>query len=145
MVSGMLTAIRDFVQDSFRVADSESLEALKVGELSVWIEQGPRAIIAAVLRGTAPRTLPHDAADGARAHPPGVCRRVRAVQGRRRRVRGARPTLDACLHTEYRANDAAESPDAVGRGRDRRSSAARVVGGFRAARAHAAGMPISTR
>ena len=54
MVSGMLTAIRDFVQDSFKVATTDSLEALKVGELSVWIEPGPHAIVAAVIRGTAP-------------------------------------------------------------------------------------------
>ena len=37
MVSGMLTAIRDFVKDSFSVADADSLEGLKVGDLSVWI------------------------------------------------------------------------------------------------------------
>ena len=55
MVSGMLTAIRDFVQDSFRVSDSDSLESLEVGELSVWIEPGPHAIVAAVIRGSAPR------------------------------------------------------------------------------------------
>src|SRR5262245_35925364 len=29
MISGMLTAIRDFVRDSFRVADTEALESLK--------------------------------------------------------------------------------------------------------------------
>ncbi len=57
MVSGMLTAIRDFVRDSFRVDKGDGLEALKVGELSVWIEQGPRAVLAAVLRGEAPRSF----------------------------------------------------------------------------------------
>ena len=55
MVSGMLTAIRDFVGDSFKVSEDEGLEALKVGELSVWIEQGPQAVLAAVMRGSAPR------------------------------------------------------------------------------------------
>ena len=54
MISGMLSAIRDFVRDSFRVAETEALESLKVGDLSVWIEAGPRAVLAAVIRGTAP-------------------------------------------------------------------------------------------
>ena len=55
MVSAMLTAIRDFVQDSFRVSEQDSLDALQMGELSVWIEQGPHAILAAVMRGNAPQ------------------------------------------------------------------------------------------
>ena len=45
MVSGMLTAIQDFVGDSFTTQKGEELETLQVGELSVWIEQGPQAIL----------------------------------------------------------------------------------------------------
>ncbi|MCA1557874.1 MAG: OmpA family protein, partial [Acidobacteria bacterium] len=57
MVSGMLTAIQDFVHDSFNSPQEEQLETLEVGELTVWIEQGPLAILAAVIRGTAPQEL----------------------------------------------------------------------------------------
>jgi len=57
MVSGMLTAIRDFARDSFHVGDDEGLQTMEVGDLQVWVEQGPRAILAAVLRGTAPVEL----------------------------------------------------------------------------------------
>jgi outer membrane protein OmpA-like peptidoglycan-associated protein len=57
MVSGMLTAIQDFVHDSFNSPEEEQLETMEVGELTVWIEQGPLAIIAAVIRGTAPQEL----------------------------------------------------------------------------------------
>ena len=57
MVSGMLTAIRDFVQDSFKVSDDEGLQTVKVGDLSVWVEQGPDALLAVVVRGTAPAAL----------------------------------------------------------------------------------------
>ena len=57
MVSGMLTAIRDFAHDSFRVSENEALETLQVGDVTVWVEQGPYAILAAVIRGTAPREL----------------------------------------------------------------------------------------
>ena len=57
MVSGMLTAIRDFVHDSFGGKEGDSLDTFQVGERSVWIEQGPHATLAAVIRGTAPREL----------------------------------------------------------------------------------------
>ena len=56
MVSGMLTAIQDFVHDSFGAAEN-ALEMLRVGEFSVWVQHGPRAILAGVVRGTAPPGL----------------------------------------------------------------------------------------
>ncbi len=51
MISGMLTAIRDFVSDSFQVDKGESLETIQVGDLMVMIEQGPHASLACVLKG----------------------------------------------------------------------------------------------
>lgn len=56
MVSGMLSAIQDFVRDSFHSGQSEALDSLQVGDLQVWIEQGPHATLAAVIRGEAPQT-----------------------------------------------------------------------------------------
>ncbi|HYG81208.1 MAG TPA: OmpA family protein [Pyrinomonadaceae bacterium] len=57
MVSGMLTAIQDFVHDSFQSPEGEQLETLEVGDLTVWVEQGPLAVLAGVIRGTAPQDL----------------------------------------------------------------------------------------
>ena len=57
MVSAMLTAISDFVQDSFETTEGATLDSLKVKELSVWIEHSPDAVIAAVIRGTPPLDL----------------------------------------------------------------------------------------
>ncbi len=54
MVSGMLSAIQSFVQDAFSTQEFDSLNTLQLGELSVWIEWGPDAVIAAVIRGVAP-------------------------------------------------------------------------------------------
>jgi OOP family OmpA-OmpF porin len=54
MVSAMLTAIQDFVGDSFQNAPGAKLDTLEVGELAVWIESGPLASLAAVIRGNAP-------------------------------------------------------------------------------------------
>jgi OOP family OmpA-OmpF porin len=56
MVSAMLTAIQDFVHDSFGSGD-EPLERLRVGELTVLVQHGPQAILAGVVRGTPPQQL----------------------------------------------------------------------------------------
>jgi OOP family OmpA-OmpF porin len=53
----MLTAIRNFVEDSFNVAQGDSLDALRFGGLALWIEQGSEAILAGVIRGNAPKEL----------------------------------------------------------------------------------------
>ncbi len=57
MVSGMLTAIQDFVKDSFNVGGEETLETMEVGGLNVWVDQGPKAVLAAAIRGQAPQSL----------------------------------------------------------------------------------------
>ena len=57
LVSGMLTAIKDFVQDSFGGKKGEALDTLRVGDRSVWIEHGSQAILAAVVRGNPPIDL----------------------------------------------------------------------------------------
>ena len=57
VISGMLTAIQDFVRDSFGHTSEEGLESLRIGDLTVWIEQGSNAIIAGVIRGTPPLEL----------------------------------------------------------------------------------------
>ena len=57
MVSGMLTAIQDFTSDSFSVEQNRGLNSLKLGDLTVLIENGPQAIIAAVVRGAVPSDM----------------------------------------------------------------------------------------
>ena len=54
LISGMLTAIRDFVGDSFAPEkDAGGLRTFSVGELNIIVEQGPLALLAAVVRGQA--------------------------------------------------------------------------------------------
>ncbi|HCY84153.1 MAG TPA: hypothetical protein DHV36_03355, partial [Desulfobacteraceae bacterium] len=62
LVSGMLTAIQDFVRDSFSTdGESESdgdLDTLRIGSnRSVWVEKGEHAFLAAVIRGNPPMEL----------------------------------------------------------------------------------------
>jgi OOP family OmpA-OmpF porin len=57
LVSGMLIAIQDFVQDSFRVFTDEGPETIQIGELTVWVEKDQLAVLAAVVRGNPPQTV----------------------------------------------------------------------------------------
>ncbi len=52
MVSAMLTAITDFISDSFDTKRTQSeLSSIKFGELTVLVETGPKAVIAAAIHG----------------------------------------------------------------------------------------------
>ncbi len=57
MVSSMFSAIQDFIEDSFSVSEGDVLDTLKLGELTVVIQRGPLAVLAAVVRGRVPDTL----------------------------------------------------------------------------------------
>lgn len=57
LISGMLIAIQDFVQDSFRVSTDEGAETIQIGELTVWIEKDQLEVLAAVVRGNPPQTV----------------------------------------------------------------------------------------
>jgi len=57
LVSGMLSAIQNFVRDSFNAPGDEIIDSMRLGDLRVWVEPGPHAILAAVIRGHPPETL----------------------------------------------------------------------------------------
>jgi OOP family OmpA-OmpF porin len=59
IISSMMTAIRDFVQDSFDSGSEEGgdLRTFEVGEKTVLVEQGPQAHIAAVVSGQPPGSV----------------------------------------------------------------------------------------
>jgi len=56
-VSAMLTAIRDFVRDSFGGDDGNDLDSVAIGGRTVWISYGPSAMLAAVFTGNPPAAL----------------------------------------------------------------------------------------
>ena len=102
MVSGMLTAIRDFARDSFQVADGDTLDRLQVGELSVWIEAGPHAVIAAVIRGNAPpelRVTMQEALEHVHAR---LGETLATFNGDTAPFDAVRPVLDTCLQSRFR-------------------------------------------
>ena len=54
MVSAMLTAIQDFARDCFNSAGREELDALHMGEATIFVERSSKAYLACVVRGTPP-------------------------------------------------------------------------------------------
>lgn len=101
-VSAMLTAIQDFVRDSFRVGSGDSLEALRVGDLSVVIERGPYAAVAGVVRGTAPPSVRQMFEDAIEAVHRQVGSELRSFAGDAGPFERTRPILETCLVTELR-------------------------------------------
>ncbi|HKO05423.1 MAG TPA: OmpA family protein [Candidatus Acidoferrales bacterium] len=61
MVSGMYTAVKDFMSDSFGAGENEKLEGealeAKLGDNWLWAEIGPRAALAVISRGQPPQSL----------------------------------------------------------------------------------------
>jgi len=110
MVAGMLTAIRDFARDSFRVSDEDALDNFRVGELSVWIEQGPHAILAAVIRGTAPRELRQTMQEAIEHIHARVGDELAAFSGDAAPFEVVRPALEGCLESRYRPPEKRVSP-----------------------------------
>ncbi|NNG06151.1 MAG: OmpA family protein [Desulfobacteraceae bacterium] len=56
-VSGMREAIQDFFQDASDVEKDQDLESLRIGDRNLWVELGPHAILAAVIRENPPPDL----------------------------------------------------------------------------------------
>ena len=100
LISGMLTAIRDFVADSFsRERDVGGLRRFSVGELTVMVEQGPRAVLAAVVRGEAPDSLLERLQDTLETVHLQFAGALAEFDGDAAAFEPARPLLEECLTT----------------------------------------------
>ncbi len=110
LVSGMLSAIRSFVQDSFGAMPDQVLNTLRVGELTVWIEQGPVAILAAVIRGTPPESF--------HIHLQDTLNRIHAERsdalarftGDATSFASLTPLLEECLHAQFESRRRSVAP-----------------------------------
>jgi outer membrane protein OmpA-like peptidoglycan-associated protein len=110
MISGMLTAIQDFVRDSFGMHEGETLETIQVGEITMCIETGPYAILACIVRGTAPPELKGICED-ALAHIHGeYWQALQAFDGNAAPFEGTRSHLEASLQLRYEAEEHRTSP-----------------------------------
>jgi outer membrane protein OmpA-like peptidoglycan-associated protein len=109
MVSSMLSAIRDFVRDSFETQQSDSLDRVQMGQLQIWIEQGPQAILAAVIRGQAPQELRLTLKEKLEEAHRRFSRELEKFDGNAAPFEAFRPELTACLTASYRRDARAKS------------------------------------
>jgi len=99
LISGMLTAIQDFVGDSFRPQEAGGLRTFSVGELTVMVEQGPQAVLAAVVRGQPPESLLHKLQDRLETVHLEFAAAFADFTGDSAPFAAAQPLLEECLET----------------------------------------------
>ncbi|MCA9471057.1 MAG: OmpA family protein [Nitrospirales bacterium] len=109
VVSGMLTAIQDFVRDSFGGKQADVLESLRVGELTVWIEQGPQALLAGVIRGNPPQELHEVFQDALETIHVECSSTFDRFSGDVSAFDRARPDLEDCLQAQFQGNSSKPS------------------------------------
>jgi outer membrane protein OmpA-like peptidoglycan-associated protein len=128
MVAGMLSAIQQFVKDSFESPRGDTLDAFEVGELRIWAEQGPDMVIAAVIRGHAPADFRLALKEALEDLQQRYASALDQFEGDAGPFRGAGERLSHLLEARYREKDAARSGiGAVARKRPKAAIAVGVV------------------
>jgi OOP family OmpA-OmpF porin len=92
LVSSMLTAIQDFVRDSFRTDSKAALDTVEVGEVTVWIE-----------RGTAPVSLRSVLREALAKCHRDYPAELKAFSGDPNELSGLRPYLLQCLQSQQQS------------------------------------------
>jgi hypothetical protein len=105
MISGMLTAIQDFMRDSFGGAEGESLDTVEYGDRTLWIEQGPQATLAGVVWGNAPRELKVVFQEALESIHFEMREALGAFQGDASPFTAIRHHLEACLQEQFKAEE----------------------------------------
>lgn len=102
LVSAMLTAMQDFLHDSFRLEQGDSIRQIHTGEFSLWVEPGPWAALAVAVRGNAPaefRQVLRAATDLIHEELPNE---LRAFEGDSALIeQRSRPILEGCLQSRF--------------------------------------------
>ncbi|MDH4193756.1 MAG: OmpA family protein [Nitrospirota bacterium] len=101
VISGMLTAIQDFVCDSFGQSQDEGLESIRIGDLTVWIEQGWGAILAGVIRGAPPMELREVFQETLETIHAQFSELLQAFQGDASSFQETRLQLEDCLQAQF--------------------------------------------
>ncbi|GAA6615225.1 OmpA family protein [Scytonema sp. NUACC26] len=113
LVSAMLTAIQDFVKDSFNTHKEDTLHSLYYGELTIWIEEGPQAVLAGIIRGNAPRELRLVFQDAIEKIHQKLNRELIVFEGDTEPFANSKPFLQNCLTSQYKNQNAKKSPYAI--------------------------------
>jgi outer membrane protein OmpA-like peptidoglycan-associated protein len=103
LVSAMLTAIQDFVKDSFSVQKDDGLQSLQFGELTIWIEEGPQAVLATIISGNPPQELRLVLQEAIAKIHLRLGREINAFTGETEAFEASKPYLAACLAARYKS------------------------------------------
>jgi outer membrane protein OmpA-like peptidoglycan-associated protein len=103
LVSGMLTAIQDFVRDSFSVEADQAVDTMRVGDLAVLVEQAEHAYVAAVVRGSPPTGLRAVLRDALEAIQVELAEAFDTFSGDSTPLDDARRHLEGCLQMQVAA------------------------------------------
>ncbi|MBW4664184.1 MAG: hypothetical protein KME01_08295 [Chroococcus sp. CMT-3BRIN-NPC107] len=110
LVSAMLRAIQDFVQDSFNIQQGDGLETLRFGELTIWIEEGSKAILAGVIRGNAPKELRLVFQNVIEKNHSDFHHQLVVFDGNNEPFEASREYLEECLQAQYAIKKQKSSP-----------------------------------
>lgn len=99
LISGMMTAIQDFVRDSFRPGEGATLRTFSVGDHTVQVEAGPQALLALVIRGQAPVEVLRRQQDTLETVHVQFASPLDEFAGDAAGFEAARPLLEECLET----------------------------------------------
>lgn len=102
LVSSMLTAIQDFVHDSFAVGEDEGLQDFRVGDLTVWLERGRDAVLAVAIRGNAPESIREGLREALRTIHLSHMEELKSYAGDASVFDTAQPDVERCLISNYR-------------------------------------------
>ncbi len=109
MVSAMLTAVTDYVQDSFGGGDG-GLHTLQLGDLTLWVEKGGGAILAGLIRGTPNPGLRDVFVDAIDELASDYGTQLRDFDGDEAPFTSTRPTLERCLVDQAASAKPGRSP-----------------------------------
>jgi outer membrane protein OmpA-like peptidoglycan-associated protein/DNA-binding transcriptional ArsR family regulator len=99
LISSMLSAIQDFVRDSFHPEEGAMLRTFSVGAHTVQVEAGPRALLALVIRGEAPGEVLRKEQDALETIHLELASQLAEFAGDTAPFAPARPLLEGCLET----------------------------------------------
>jgi len=97
MVSGMLTAIQDFIRDSFGGSNGHALDQACVGDLTIWVEQTRDVFLAAAIRGNPIQGLRTTLQETVEKIQIDLRQQLEAFDGNAAPFESSRPILETCL------------------------------------------------
>ena len=102
VIAGMLTATSDFIGEALDTGPEDGPRALTAGDVSVLMEQGPLAGIAAVVRGTAPEALRLTLTEGVEEIHARMGHQLEEFSGEVAPFALLDDVLEGCVESEYR-------------------------------------------